>query len=42
MNRRRAEAMRGARSVQGLEALQRNPRFAAAKAGLDRFVASLA
>ncbi len=42
MNRQRAEAMRGKRSVQGLEALRRNAPFALAKAGLDRFVASLA
>lgn len=42
MNRRRAEAMRGARLVQGLEALQHNARFSLAKAGLDRFVATLA
>jgi beta-N-acetylhexosaminidase len=42
LNRRRAEAMRGARLVQGLEALRRDARFALAKAGLDRFAATLA
>ena len=42
INRRRAEAMHGARLAQGLEALQHNTRFALAKAGLDRFVATLA
>lgn len=42
LNRRRAEAMRGARLAHGLEALQRNARFALAKDGLDRFVAGLA
>jgi beta-N-acetylhexosaminidase len=42
LNRHRAEAMRGARVVHGLEALRRNARFALAKAGLDRFVAGLA
>jgi beta-N-acetylhexosaminidase len=42
VNAQRAEAMRGARSVQGLDALQRNAPFALAKAGLDRFVATLA
>ena len=42
MNRHRAEAMRGTRSVQGVEALQGNARFALARAGLERFVATLA
>jgi beta-N-acetylhexosaminidase len=42
LNRHRAEAMRGARLVQGLEALRRDARFGLAKAGLDRFVATLA
>jgi beta-N-acetylhexosaminidase len=41
LNRSRAEAMRGARLVDGLEALRQNHRFALAKDGLDRFVASL-
>jgi beta-N-acetylhexosaminidase len=38
---RRIEAMRGARLESGLEPLARNPRFAQAKLGLERFVASL-
>ena len=42
VNSRRAEAMRGARLAPGLEPLQRNARFAHAKAGLERFVAGLA
>ena len=42
LNQRRAEAMRGARLASGLEALQPAPRFSLARAGLDRFVASLA
>lgn len=42
MNRRRTEAMRGARLPPGLEALQSNPRFALAKAGLTSFAAALA
>jgi beta-N-acetylhexosaminidase len=42
LNRRRAEAMRGARPAHGLGGLQRNARFALANDGLDRFVASLA
>ncbi len=42
LNRQRAEAMRGARLAQGLEALQRNARYVLAKAGLSRFVAALA
>jgi len=42
LNRRRAEAMRGARLAHGLEALRRNARFALAKDGLDRFAAGLA
>ncbi|HEY5292608.1 MAG TPA: beta-N-acetylhexosaminidase [Burkholderiales bacterium] len=42
LNQRRAEAMRGARSIQGLEALHHHAPFALAKAGLDRFVAALA
>ncbi len=42
VNRRRAEAMRGARLAQGLETLQHDARFALAKTGLDRFVAALA
>ncbi len=42
LNRQRAEAMRGARLAQDLEALQRNARYALAKAGLSRFVATLA
>lgn len=42
LNQRRAEAMRGAPPAQGHAALQRNPRYAAAKAGLDRFTAALA
>jgi beta-N-acetylhexosaminidase len=41
MNRQRAEAMRGTRLAQDLGALQRNGHFAQAKAGLDRFVATL-
>jgi len=41
LNQRRAEAMRGARLAQGAQALQRDARFALAKAGLDRFAASL-
>jgi len=42
LNRRRAEAMRGARLAHGREALQRYARFALAKDGLNRFVAGLA
>ncbi len=42
LNQRRAEAMRGARPAQGREGLQHDARFAAAKAGLDRFAASFA
>ena len=42
LHRQRAEAMRGARLAQGLEALQRNARYVLAKAGLSRFVAALA
>ena len=42
LNQQRAGAMRGARSIQGPDELQRNAPFALAKAGLDRFVASLA
>ena len=42
MNARRADAMRGARLAPGPEPLQRNARFAQAKAGLERFVAGLA
>jgi len=39
---RRAGAMRGAPLARGLEALRRNSGFAVAKAGMERFVASLA
>lgn len=39
---RRAEAMRGARLAQSPEALQRIPRYAAARTGLHRFTAALA
>jgi len=39
-NPRRAEAMRGARLGLGLAALEKNARFAQAKAGLDRFAAT--
>ncbi len=42
MNQRRAEAMRGLRVARGLEQLRRNARFALAKSGFDRFVATLA
>jgi len=42
LSRQRAEAMRGARLAQGLQALQRNARYVLAKAGLSRFVATLA
>ncbi len=42
MNQRRAEAMRGARLPPGLQALQSNPRFGLAKAGLTSFAAALA
>jgi beta-N-acetylhexosaminidase len=42
LDRRRAEAMRGARLAPDLEALQRNGTFALAKAGFDRFAATLA
>ncbi len=38
----RAQAMRGARTVTGLGALQRNARFAQAKAAVDRFAADRA
>jgi len=41
IERRRADAMRGTRLAQDLDALRRNARFAHAKAGLDRFVAAL-
>jgi len=41
-DRRRAEAMRGARLPPGLDALRSNARFALAKAALDRFAAALA
>jgi beta-N-acetylhexosaminidase len=41
LNQSRAEAMRGARLVHGLEALRQNHRFELAKEGLDRFAASL-
>ena len=40
MNRRRAEAMRGARLAPGLDALRSNARFALARAELDRFAAA--
>jgi beta-N-acetylhexosaminidase len=42
LNQRRAEKMRGARLVHGLEALRRSARFGLAKAALVRFVARLA
>ena len=42
INRRRAEAMRGARLPPGLGALRSNARFALAKAALDRFAAAFA
>ncbi len=42
LSRQRAEAMRGARLAQGLQALQRNARYVLAKTGLSRFVATLA
>jgi beta-N-acetylhexosaminidase len=42
LNQQRAEAMRGAPLVRGLEALRRDPAFSLARNGLDRFVASLA
>jgi beta-N-acetylhexosaminidase len=42
LDQRRVEAMRGARTSRGLEALQGKPQFALAKAGLDRFAAGLA
>lgn len=42
LNQRRAEAMRGVGLVHGPHSLQENARFAAAKAGLDRFAAGLA
>ncbi len=42
IDRRRAEAMRGARQAPGLETLRSDARFALAKAGLERFVAALA
>ncbi|MFH1043936.1 MAG: beta-N-acetylhexosaminidase [Pseudomonadota bacterium] len=42
LNQHRAEAMRGAHLAQGFEALQRNARYAQAKAGVEHFVAGLA
>ncbi len=41
LNPRRAEQMRGAHRVHGLEALQRHARYAEARQALDRFVAGL-
>lgn len=42
LDQRRAEAMRGAPRARGLEALRRNAGYTAAKAEMERFVASLA
>jgi beta-N-acetylhexosaminidase len=42
LDQRRAEAMRGARLPPGLEQLGGNPRFALARAGLERFAAAAA
>ncbi|MHB8667098.1 MAG: beta-N-acetylhexosaminidase [Burkholderiales bacterium] len=42
MNQHRAEAMRGARVPPGIEALRSDPRYAAARSALDRFVAAVA
>jgi beta-N-acetylhexosaminidase len=40
LDQRRVEAMRGARRIQGMQALQRSVRYAQAKAELDRFAAA--
>ena len=42
LNPRRAEAMRGVRPPQGLEALKSDSRYALAKAGMERLAANLA
>ena len=40
LDQRRAESMRGARTVHGMDALQQHARFAQAKTALDRFAAN--
>jgi beta-N-acetylhexosaminidase len=41
LDRRRADAMRGERRTQGLDAMRNSTRFMQAKAGLDRFISGL-